>query len=299
MEAISAGITEQANGRYLCRNMASGANLDLSYLGKCPAGFVAMADVVFEIAGKRLPAHSQFLASQSRLIQGLLQDTGPISQQNPLILSSALQGHSLEGVLTFLQHTYKDLPLTTEKEAWDLLPIADQFDSPSLTDKAVSVIESSHGFNFFDQPCNGKDALDWWQLAERFGLLDFKARCIEAVARHFEALQHDDRLLQLSPSAAVELMRAIQHVLEKRTVMYCYARPGCGRDTTEETRRYFCTANRCSGHHVQMSFGPKSGYGTTDYEVKRKTGTDACPGAQEPHVGRPPEVSSRSFGFPP
>ena len=113
-----------------------------------------------------------------------------------------------------------------------------------------------------------------------------------AMARHFEALQHDDRLLQLSPSAAVELMRAIQRVLEQRTMMYCFVRNGCGRDTTIETRRYFCTANRCPGHCVEMTVGPKSGYCVEGFEVKTKHGVDACPGAQMPHLGRPATLST-------
>ncbi len=196
--------------RRRCRPM----DADLSYLGNCPRGF--MADVVLAVNKKKLPAHSQFLASQSRLLEGLLQDTNStFSKQTPLVISTPLEGYKESDVLTFLRHVYKDQPVQSEQEALSLLQIADQFDSPGLTEKAVMVLEAAQGNSLFSSRSSGKDVLDWLHVAERFNLSSFKIRCIRAVAQQFEVLQHDKRLLQLQPATAVELMQAIQQGLKE------------------------------------------------------------------------------------
>ena len=258
---------------------------ELPYLGSCPSGFVDMADVVLVVNGKRLPAHSQFLASQSRLFESLLKDTGStFSKVEPLIISSPLQTYREVDVVTFLRHVYKDQPLQSEQEAWDLLPIADQFDSPSLCGKAVLVIEAAQGNSLFSN--SSKDVIAWWQLADRFNLHSFKSRCVKAVAQQFETLQHDARLLELKPAAAVELMQALQQVLQDRTRVYWVRDTSLhGCPGTYLFKHYFCTANRCSGHSVSVGWGSRFTGGDGGYELKHKTKPERCPGAQVPAIG--------------
>ena len=110
------------------------------------------------------------------------------------MISSHLDGYSMTDVLTFLQHVYKDLPLNCEQEAWELLPIADPSDLPTLTDKAIVVIEAVQGSTFLHSSTSTRDVFDWWRLAARVNLVSFRQRCITAVAKHFEVLQHDQRL---------------------------------------------------------------------------------------------------------
>ena len=260
---------------------------DLSYLGNCPPGFADLADVLLQVDDKQLPAHSQFLASQSRLFEGLLRDTGgTFCKREPLVISTPLQSYRKIDVLTFLRHVYKDQQLQSEQEAWELLPIADQFDSPSLTEKAVTVIEAAQGTSLFSNANNNKDVLDWWHLAERFNLHSFKSRCVRAVAQRFEVMQHDKRMLELQPQAAVDLMQAIQQILQERTKVYYAQGYTCSSDKdTTIIKHYFCTANSCPGHSVSVRFGPRYMGGDGGTVPKGVSGEECCLGAQIPEFG--------------
>ena len=252
-----------------------------------------MADVVLVVNGRRFPAHSQFLASQSRLLESLLQDTGStFSKMQPLVICSPLQGYQEADALTFLRHVYKDQPLQSEEEAWNLLQIADQFDSPSLTGKAVVVIEAAQGDNLFIN--SRKDVIEWWHMAEHFSLCSFKSRCVRAVAQRFETLQHDSRLLQLKPEAAVELMQALQQIVEERTRVYWCAEMGSHScPGTYILKHYFCSANRCAGHAGQVGWGSVYTGGDGGTVLKYKTEPTCCPEAKVPTVGI--NVSSKSL----
>lgn len=243
-----------------------------------------MADVIIMISGKKLPAHSQFLASQSRLFESLMRATdNTFSKAEPLTISTPLEGYQEADVMTFLRHVYKQQPLQSEKEAWGLLPIADQFDSPSLTGKAIEIIEAAQGDSLFSH--SDKDVLDWWHLAERFNLQSFKARCVTAVAQHFETLQHDARLLQLKPAAALALMKALQQVVQDRTRQYWVEDMSThGTPGRYYIKHYFCSANKCSGHIVSVGWGRMRGPASIR-ELHHKTSPDCCPGAHKPTMG--------------
>ncbi len=193
------------------------------------------------------------------------------------MLSSPLDGYSLTDVLTFLQHVYKDLPLTSEQEAWDLLPIADQFDSPTLTDKAISAIESAQGSTFLERSTRNRDVFDWWHLADRFNLVSFRQRCIRAVAKRFEVLQQDHRLLSLQPSAAVELMQALQHVIADRTRLYTVSQKDDWVHQSTEWQFYFCTANSCPGHQMKSEVAVNTQVAMEAGYSRKKQGLGAVP----------------------
>jgi hypothetical protein len=183
---------------------------DLSYLGNCPAGFKDLADVILVVENQSFPAHSQYLASHSRLLYNLLADCPPFSRLQPLIIRRELEGYKLADVQTFLRHSYKDTTVGSDKEAWQLLQIADQFDSPSLMEKAVGFLETAQGDSFLQADCGPKGALHWLQMAERFGLTKFSQRCTKFVAEHFEVLQHDSRFSELPAAACLSIMKELQ-----------------------------------------------------------------------------------------
>ena len=190
---------------------------DISYLGNCPDGFQDLADVMLVVGDQSLPAHSQYLASPSRLLFQLLLDCPSFSRQQPLIISRELEGYKLVDVQTFLRHTYKDTAVENGEEAWQLLQIADQFDSPSLMEKAVTFLDSSQGDSLLKPNCGPKGAVHWLQLAERFRLTKFSERCIKYVADNFHLLQHDSRLSELPVAACVSIMKELQRVIDEKS----------------------------------------------------------------------------------
>lgn len=84
---------------------------DLPYLAGYLPTFVDRADVLLQVSLTQLPAHTQVLASKSRFIAKLLEDVSPLDQHKPLVISSFLDGYSLEDVSNFLLHIYRDLPV--------------------------------------------------------------------------------------------------------------------------------------------------------------------------------------------
>ncbi|KAL0033589.1 hypothetical protein WJX79_006080 [Trebouxia sp. C0005] len=74
------------------------------HLASCPESFEDFADVVFVVGNERLPAHSQYLASYSKLMQALMRDSPTFSKDNPLVLDQQLQAFAREDIQTFLDH---------------------------------------------------------------------------------------------------------------------------------------------------------------------------------------------------
>ena len=174
------------------------------------------ADVLLQVNLTQFPAHTPFLASKCRFVAKLLEDLSPLDQHKPLMICSFLDGYSLREVSTFLLHIYKDLPVESEKDAWDLLPIADHFDCPALIEKAAQVIERSTGSIFLlEDRHRNKDLLDWWHMARRFGLKNFERACVTYVAARFEELQYNPRLLQMPPQALLLLLAKMHSRISK------------------------------------------------------------------------------------
>ncbi len=92
-----------------------------SHLASCPEGFEDFRDVVFVVGNERLPAHSQHLASYSKLMQALMRNSPTFSKDNPLVLDQQLQAFPREDIQTFLDHVYLNRGVSLSAEAHALL----------------------------------------------------------------------------------------------------------------------------------------------------------------------------------
>lgn len=168
------------------------------------------------VEGKSYPAHSQVVACHSRLIYHLIEDCPAFSRQEPLIISSALEGCKSADVQIFLTHVYNDCALTSIPEALQLLKLADQFDSPILVEKAIVYLEAE-GKGLFLQADNGATGiLHWLQMAERFNLMGFRQRCINCAATRFKSIRKDPRMLELPAHLSLALMDALQSIIDEK-----------------------------------------------------------------------------------
>ena len=159
---------------------------------------------------------------------------------------------------------YTDCAAQSNTEALQLLTIADQFDSPALMDKAIAFLERESQGSFLQANCGAKGVLHRLQIAERFDLAAFKQRCINYAADHFEFIDKDCRLLQLSPDTSLALMQALQKVIERRGRPVGFAQDcGVGNSRTDKYWQSYYCCNSCPGHTICWS---------TDYSYGRKSG---------------------------
>ena len=184
---------------------------DTSYFGNRPGGFVNLADVVLVVEGNNYPKHSQILAGSSRLVYQMLEDCSGFSKEQPLVLVEPLAAFKQTDIRVFLYHSYQDKPIVSELEAMQLITIADMFDSPYLMEKAVQFLENAKG-DSLQATCCPDGALFWLQLAERFHLNSFRERCVTFVPAHYEVLQQDKRMMQLSTSTCCLLMQQLNMI---------------------------------------------------------------------------------------
>lgn len=197
------------------------------------------------------PAHSQFVASYSRLIYDLIEACPSFTRDQPLVIRSALEGYRQTDAHTFLKHVYTDCAVQSSTEALQLLTIADQFDSPVLMDKAIAFLEQEGQGSFLQANCGPTGVLHWLQVAERFSLAAFKQRCVEYAADHFDFLQKDLRLLEMPPNTSLALMQALQKVIERRGQVVGFAESGgVGNSRTDKYWQSYYCCNSCRGHRV-------------------------------------------------
>lgn len=182
-----------------------------SHLACCPGNFEEFADVVFVVGNERLPAHSQYLASYSKLMQALMRDSPTFSKDNPLILDQQLQAFAQEDIQTFLDHVYLNHDVRSPAEAHALLRLADLFDAAKLLGKAVEYLEAASPEDMF---VDKEAILRWLLLAERFDLLSFMRKCANHAAIHYQEVCKDPKFHQLGTSALKAVMRAL-HLLTK------------------------------------------------------------------------------------
>ena len=71
-----------------------------------PPEFVRNADVELCVSGKRLPAHSQFLASQLRFMAMMFEDLAVSSSKADkfVVSEETLERFTAEGIMRFLVH---------------------------------------------------------------------------------------------------------------------------------------------------------------------------------------------------
>ena len=96
-------IPMHACGLYAASIMPSRPNL--TYFGTVPEAFVKLADVLLVVEGSSFPAHSQYMAAHSNIMQQLLTDTQHrISAAVPLRLEAEMARYTKTDVTAFLTH---------------------------------------------------------------------------------------------------------------------------------------------------------------------------------------------------
>lgn len=182
-----------------------------SHLASCPEGFEDFADVVFIVGNERLPAHSQYLASYSKLMQALMRDSPTFSKNNPLVLEQQLRAFAREDIQTFLDHVYLIRGVSSSAEAYALLRLADLFDAAKLMGKAMEYLEAASPEDMF---VDKEAILRWLLLAERFDLASFMRKCANHAAIHYQEVCKDPQFHQLGTSALKAVMRALHLLID-------------------------------------------------------------------------------------
>ena len=190
-----------------------------AHFGRAPAGFADTADMVFEVEGQRLPAHSQILAYHSQFVHKMLEDLSESeTRQKPsrlnqfVIGDTMLSSYTAHDVQAYLCQIYEfgSKPVQSAEQAYQLLKVADRLDSPRLMEKCRDDLISrapglfQHDDQFAPIPA-GPGALEWALRAEQYGLKDLQKKALEYVARNYQMLRMDDRLKQLLAAAFLVL----------------------------------------------------------------------------------------------
>ena len=145
-----------------------------AHLVACPENFEVFADVLFIVGEHRLPAHSQYLACHSKLLQDLILATASFSKDQPLVIQQQLQAFSPEAVQTFLNHVYGSAPLESPAAADMLLKVADYFNAPQMMEKAIQYFELIHPADLIKTT---DDVLKWLGVADRFNSSALSRKC--------------------------------------------------------------------------------------------------------------------------
>ena len=173
------------------------------HLGSCPENFEDFADVVMVVGSQRIPAHSQYLAGHSKLMQNLMRDSPPFSKGAPLVLDKQLQGFTASELQSFLNHIYLSPVISSSAEAYALLRLADLFDAAKLMGKAVAYLEETAAGDLY---ASGDVTLKWLLLAERLNLESFMKRSANLAAIQYTQIRQDQRFSQLGQAALKAIM---------------------------------------------------------------------------------------------
>ncbi|KAL0046524.1 hypothetical protein WJX82_002978 [Trebouxia sp. C0006] len=119
------------------------------HLASFPDSFEDFADVIFVVSEQRLPAHSHYLASHSKILQNVMRECPTFSKDAPLVLDRQLGGFAASELQTFLNQIYFSPVISSVAEAQDLLKVADLFDAATLLGKAVAYLEKTPAQDLF------------------------------------------------------------------------------------------------------------------------------------------------------
>lgn len=218
--------------------------------------------------GTRLPAHSQYIAFHSHFIQQLIHETGPISWQDPLVIKTALEGHSYAAISMLLAGVYQQgvLNLSSAQEAWQMYKLADHLDCPSMLQQCREYINSSSGAALIDT--SSEAALEWILAAHELGWEGLRTQCAESIARNYHSWEADARFASL-PSEVLtlimhemakqrsmyeaEVMNRVQLVLEARSGRVLCRTKHSQPYAREDKYKFFCDKIECPGHELVAS----------------------------------------------
>ena len=224
------------------------------YFEFAPEGFVDSADVILEVEGQRLPAHSQFLASQSRFMDNMVKDLGGnFSRSEQIIVpASMLSNYKAQDVQAFLCQVYSfsSKPPNSAEEAYHLFHLADLFDSPKLMKGCVDYLDAQPN-GMFKATTDGEGVLKWAVLAERFGFRDLGQRAIKYIAENYVVLESDARLSDLSTASLLMLTQCLQAVVISRAGPHVSSYNRCSKYIQ------YCSRNTCPGHNWENYVGSR------------------------------------------
>lgn len=226
------------------------------YFKFAPEGFADTADVKLVVGGQSLPAHSQFLASQSRFIHNMLQDLsicgmGGTEKEQLVIPASMLSDFTVQDVQTFLCQVYNfsNQEPRSVAEAHQLLKLADRFDSVKLLKSCADYLRLRQNV-LFQATTKEEGALKWALLAEEHGFDDILREALKFIASNYAILQSDSRLGQLRSTTLLQLAQELQTVIS--LIMH-----GCATHYLRN-RRMRCSNSGCAGHlqyYIQADHG--------------------------------------------
>ena len=211
-----------------------------------------------------MPAHSQFLAAASKMMQSLMCDCHMFSREQPLVLDEQLRGFSEADLQIFLNHVYLNTEVDSTAAADALLKVADLFDATKLMEKATTYLEEVPGSNMF---ANSSEVLRWLLLAERFNLALFLKKCANHAALQCKDVCSDARFHQLSPAALHAILQRVHLLTElypglqhgQSSHILCYpadyqsgAVPVVDVSSRHVTQSYMCRAVRMP-HYNQVT----------------------------------------------
>ena len=169
-----------------------------------------------------MPAHSQDVASQSRILAKTFEDTKPPPSRNSKCLFTAreaLAGLTAANLEHFLVQVYSSCsqPILSATDALELFLLAERFNWPKVRAVCVSYLELSTK-SFLEATIHSSNAVVKWLLfAEEHRLVKLREACITFAAENYGSLKGDQELAQLPVSTVLDVTNALYklHVLEE------------------------------------------------------------------------------------
>lgn len=179
------------------------------HLSSCPDNFEDFADVLFVVGNEQLPAHSQYWAGHSKLMQHMMREATAFSQNQPPVLDRQLQNFTRGELQTFLDHVYLSPAVGSIADAQALVKVADMFDAAKLMCKAVSYLEKASPDELF----GSKDSIVRWLLvAEKYNLASLLTKCARQAALRYTEVRSATRFSELDRTALKIIMDSL-HLL--------------------------------------------------------------------------------------
>lgn len=216
--------------------------------------------------GTRLPAHSQYIAFHSHFIQQLIHETGAISWQDPLVIKTALEGHSYAAISMLLAAVYQQgvLNISSAQEAWQMYKLADHLDCPAMLQQCREYINSSSGAVLIDT--SSEAASEWIVAAHELGWEGLQTQCAQSIAQNYHSWEEDARFASLPSEVLTLIMRqmAKQHSTYEAEVMarvqlvlparsgrvLCSTKYSFEPITRRDRYKIFCDDIECPGHEL-------------------------------------------------
>lgn len=179
------------------------------HLSACPDNFEDFADVLFVVGNEQLPAHSQYLAGHSQLMQHMMREATAFSKNQPLVLDRQLQSFTRAELQTFLDHVYLSPAVGSITDAQALVKVADMFDAAKLMSNAVSYLEKASPDELF----GSKDTIvRWLLLAEKYNLTSLLTKCARQAALRYTEVRSAAQFSELGVTALKIIMDSL-HLL--------------------------------------------------------------------------------------